>query len=76
MTPNEKRACAYIKAAYNVRHVFVNPEGMEAGFYLETMPTNEKPYLRKVAKLVEPEYCVPFVVDVSGDDDRILRYLD
>lgn len=76
----EKRAELYIKAAFGGREIFVDPEGHEPGFYHRINPTYGRPYFAKVGYFVSAEEARrygngdhPFVVDVTGDSDKILK---
>lgn len=77
MATLETRAIAYLEKAFG-RKVIANPEKHEPGFYHVVFPTNEKPYLSKVAYLSDPKYTggIPAIVDVTGDSDQILKYLN
>lgn len=67
------RAKAYLTRIYGDRRpILVNPEGHEEGFYHEVRPDNGKPYLTQLAYIAKPPHAVAFLVDVTGDTDRIL----
>ena len=72
----ETRAVAYLTKAFGGREVFANPIGHEPGFYhfVESRFGN---YYSKIAYLSDPKYTngVPAIIDVTGDSDRILKYL-
>ena len=77
MASFETRAAAYLEKVFG-RKIIINPEKHEPGFYHMVFPTNEKPYLSKVAYLSDPKYTggIPAIVDVTGDSDQILKYLN
>lgn len=72
-----KRAIAYLEKAFG-RKVIANPEKHEPGFYHMVFPTIGKPYFSKIAYLSDPKYTggIPAIVDVTGDSDQILKYLN
>lgn len=77
MASFETRAAAYLEKVFG-RKILINPEKHEPGFYHLVTPTIGNPYLSKVAYLSDPKYTggVPAIVDVTGDLDQILKYLN
>lgn len=73
MTPLSLRAKAYLQRIYgDKRPIFVDPEGHEQGFFHEVRPTHGKPYFSQLAYIAKPPHSGAFLVDVTGDEDRVL----
>lgn len=73
----ELRAVAYLQKAFGGRKVFPNPVGHEPGFY-HFVESRFGDYYSKIAYLSDPRYTngIPAIVDVTGDSDVIMKYLD
>ena len=76
-TTLELRAVAYLQKAFGGRQVFPNPVGHEEGFYYFDK-SRFGDYYYKIAYLSDPRYTngIPAIVDVTGDSDVILKYLN